>query len=319
VVDYRKFLAQPPEHLVLPWLGGDELVLAERRLTVVRRPPRPGWYEWSVHGRAATPGATAPAPSLEALPKARGWWSQGRLVREGAIVERVWLADDEPNQFTPVIARRWHSGALLFESAEFETEVEDLARQALARGGPFEVKGTPAPLRAAWGLALLERVGDDRGIPFAPAEVRHRLADVAAGGVARAEAVLAALEAAREQSRRELEALAQVRRQAELKQEVEQARQARRGVDDFQHARLALAAAGALLESARLRGVQLEVVFEFRDTRFVALVDEATLQVIDSGICLGHPPRDDLLTLDSLPGVIAEAMDTDALVILRHP
>ena len=76
---------------------------------------------------------------------------------------------------------------------------------------------------------------------------------------------------------------------------------------------------GLISEAEQLQRVQLEVVFEFRDTRFVALVDEATLQVIDSGICLGHPPRDDLLTLDSLPGVIAEAMDTDALVILRHP
>jgi hypothetical protein len=52
--------------------------------------------------------------------------------------------------------------------------------------------------------------------------------------------------------------------------------------------------------------------------RFSAIVDAATLQVIDSGICLGHPPRDDLITLESLPSVIKEAVDTHQLVMLRH-
>ena len=65
-------------------------------------------------------------------------------------------------------------------------------------------------------------------------------------------------------------------------------------------------------------GDQLEVIFTFMNERFISLVDAATLQVIDSGICLGHPPADEELTLESLPSVIREAIDTDALVILRH-
>ena len=74
------------------------------------------------------------------------------------------------------------------------------------------------------------------------------------------------------------------------------------------------------MESARRVNVtQLEVVFRFQDQRFISLVDANTMQVIDSGICLGHPPRDELLTLDSLPAVIQEAIDTGALVILRWP
>jgi len=79
-------------------------------------------------------------------------------------------------------------------------------------------------------------------------------------------------------------------------------------------------AAGATLETLRRLGRdQLEIVFQYKGERFISIVDAATLQVIDSGICLGHPPRDDLVTLESLIGVIQEAMDTGALVILRWP
>jgi hypothetical protein len=45
------------------------------------------------------------------------------------------------------------------------------------------------------------------------------------------------------------------------------------------------------------------------------VVDAASLRVIDAGICLaGH---DGLVTLDSLPGVIREAWESDELVMTR--
>ena len=82
----------------------------------------------------------------------------------------------------------------------------------------------------------------------------------------------------------------------------------------------ALEKAGATFESSRhVRNTQLEVVFAFMGERFICLVDEDTLQVLDSGICLGHPPADRELTIDSLPAVIKEAIETDRLVILRAP
>ena len=70
-------------------------------------------------------------------------------------------------------------------------------------------------------------------------------------------------------------------------------------------AELALEAAGARMRTARALGDgNLEVIFTFMDERFISVVNMHTLQVIDSGICLGHPPRDDLVTLESLPSVI---------------
>ena len=50
--------------------------------------------------------------------------------------------------------------------------------------------------------------------------------------------------------------------------------------------------------------------------RFISVVQSISLQVIDSGVCLAG--EDELVTLDSLPGVIREAIDTDRLVITRH-
>ena len=63
---------------------------------------------------------------------------------------------------------------------------------------------------------------------------------------------------------------------------------------------------------------ELEVIFRFMGQRFISVVNALTFRVIDSGICLGHPPRDDLVTLESLCAVIREAIDTGRLVILRH-
>ncbi len=322
MVDYRKFLGKAEEPLVLPWLGGGSIHAPDRRLKVAARPERAGWYRWAVSGRVATLEGPAEAPSLAALPAVRGWWSGTGLMREGARLERVCLMpEEEPARFAPLLARRWHSQALLFDSLEFETEVEDLARQALARQSAFDVKATPAPLRAAYGLALLEVIGARRHVPFVVAEVRAHLARVAMGGAPVADEVLTALEAERAQTLRELAELGREERLALLREDVEQARlQHRLAPAHDPRVDAVLDAAGAHLESVRrVGGHRLEVVFEFMETRFVALVDAQTLQVLDSGICLGHPPRDDLLTLDSLPAVIKEAIDTDALVILRYP
>ena len=71
-----------------------------------------------------------------------------------------------------------------------------------------------------------------------------------------------------------------------------------------------------MLAARRLGGGQLEVTFDFMGERFISVVDALSLQIIDSGVCLAG--EDDLVTLDSLPGVIREAIDTDRLVITRR-
>jgi hypothetical protein len=321
VVDYRKFLGKA-DVVLAPFLGGASIDAPGRRLKLAQAPEQAGWYRFELKGRVAHVQGPAEAPPLDELPRVRGFLWRERLVGDGARAEPLCLLpDEEPPRFSPVTARRWHGGALLFEGLEFESEAEGAVREALGEGRSLAgLKAIPAPLRAAYGFALLEQVGRRLAVPFAAAEVRAQVGTVADGGVPAAEGVLRALVAERLETEREMRELRARLAAAQLRAEVQAARdeqvrqrQARRETAE-DRAFAALEKAGARFESSRhVRGDQLEVVFGFMGERFISLVDADTLQVIDSGICLGHPPRDDLVTLESLPAVIKEAIDTDQI------
>lgn len=329
-MDYRKFLGKEEER-VLPYFGGPFLFAPDRRLRLASEPAAPGWYRFRIKGREATPLEPTEPQAMEALPTVRGHLVGERLVREGSVAERLhFLPAEEPPLLTPCRARRWHSGELLFETLDFESEAEESVRRALEDGTSLaQIKGVPATLRAAFAYEMLEAVGRRLGIPAAPAELRPHLAQVAELGRPEAERILRALAAERVLAEREMRELRRRREVAALARQVAEAQQRhwerggrlRRGgaADAVARAELALEAAGAQLRSSRALGDgNLEVIFTFMNERFISVVRADTLQVVDSGICLGHPPRDDLVTLESLPSVIKEAMDTGRLVILRH-
>lgn len=89
-------------------------------------------------------------------------------------------------------------------------------------------------------------------------------------------------------------------------------------------ATMALQVSGAELLDARdsARRDEKIVQFRFRLQRFECVVDRQTLRVVDAGICLTDEltgeKGDTLFTLESLPGVIGEAIDRDCLVVYRH-
>jgi hypothetical protein len=327
MVDYRKFLERA-EELVAPWLGGRTIDAPGRRLRLTQAPAAPGWYRFELKGRLAAPRGRAEAPDLSALPRVRGVLWRDRLVVDGARTELLRLMpEEEPPRLSPVSARRWHGGALLFDGVDFESEAEGAVREALGQGSSLTgIKGVPAPLRAAYAFALGEQVARKRGITVTAAELRGHVAHIAATGEAGANEALDALVAERALAERELKELHQRLAAAQLRAEFEAQREAR-ARDRQRHqetvevrAFQALDKAGAEPESCRnLAGNQAEVVFSYLSERFICIVDVDTLQVVDSGICLGHPPADRLLTLESLPSVIKEAIDTNALVILRAP
>ncbi len=326
-VDYRRFLNKSDEK-TLPYFGGATVDAEDRRLRVAAPFEPPGWYRFKVEGRNATKLAASDPPDLEALPKVTGWYLDGQLVHDGAVAEPLFLMPaEQPARFAKLAGRRWRSGELLFSEVEFESEVEGQAREALSAGGSLkDVKAVPAPLRAAYAFALVEAASRRTGIRFVPAEVRGQVVKIAEGGADAAVAVLTALEAERILARRaqaELNArhaAAMVRAEVEVQREIRVEALRNRKHQAAEWAAAALEAAGARLEDARdLGNGELEVVFRFMNHRFISIVEAATLRVIDSGICLGHPPRDDLVTLESLPSVIKEAIDTHALVMLRFP
>ncbi|MFZ5444180.1 MAG: hypothetical protein ACOZQL_29560 [Myxococcota bacterium] len=314
--------------VLAPFLGGASIDVPGRRLRLAAPPPKPGWYRFEVKGRLAQVQGEADAPPLDELPRVRGYLWRDRLVGDGAKTEPLALMpDEEPPRFSPLTARRWPGDVLLFEQLEFESEAEGAVREALAEGRALSsLKGVPAPLRAAYGYALIEQAARRLGVPVAAAEIQAHVGRAAEGGAVEAEAVIRALIAEREETEREMRELrariaaARLRADAQAARDEQLRLRAERHQTAEDRAFAALEKAGARFESSRqLRDGQLEVVFAFMGERFISIADAGTLQVIDSGICLGHPPRDDLITLESLPSVIKEAIDTHRLVILREP
>jgi hypothetical protein len=192
-VDYRKLLGKV-ESAVLPYFGGGTVDAPSRRLRVPQ-PVAAGWWRFDVKGREATAREPASPEGLEVLPRVRGHLWGTRLVREGAVAESLALMpDEEPPRLSPVTARRWHDGTLLFEGVEFESEAEESARHALEEGRPLgDTRGVGASLRAAFGFAVLEAASRATGIPFAPVEARAKVLDVAREGSEAAERCLRAL------------------------------------------------------------------------------------------------------------------------------
>lgn len=95
-------------------------------------------------------------------------------------------------------------------------------------------------------------------------------------------------------------------------------------VRDFEMAaREALRISGAVLLDVRdsyNKGEKI-VQYRFKHRRLECVVDAATLRIIDAGICLDDhkgTKGDTFFTLESLPGVINEAMEQNKLVVWRH-
>ncbi|RKH38692.1 hypothetical protein [Corallococcus sicarius] len=349
-MDYRKLLGKV-ESAVLPYFGGGTVDAPSRRLRLTT-PVEPGWWRFELKGRQATAREPASSQGLDALPRVRGHLWGTRLVREGAVAEPLALMpEEEPPRLSPVTARRWHDGTLLFEGVEFEGEAEEAARRALEEDRPLgEARGVGASLRAAFGFAVLETASRGTGIPFAPVEARARVLDVALGGREEAQRCLRRLADERARFLR-LQAEQQARWEAEARRTAQaltdrerEAREARweaaarqtartletweqQGVTSGQRQRAeaevgawaerALDKAGArMISHRRLGGGLLEVIYTFMGERFVTVVESATLRVRDAGVCLAG--ADARVTLESLPSVLKEAIDTGELVITRH-
>jgi hypothetical protein len=310
-VDYRRFL-QRSEEVDAPVVDGYAW-LRDRRARVQGEAAN-GWWKVKVKGRLAEPIAAATseeaAAAMAPLPRVRGHVLHAHggvaLVDGRAVCHPIDLAptDEAPPVLAPVIARRWPTGdLLLWDGLEWEGEVEEAARCALEdRTGLAAMKGVAAALRAAFAFATAQAASRELAIPVEPAEVRRWVGEIADQGYARAETALRAL--AQERAARAPRRVPVARpppQPHDLEADVEEA----------------LRAAGArLLAVRRVNGGVVEVRWMFQGQRLISLVMEDGLRVIDAGVCLAG--EDDLVTLDSLPGVIREAMDTDALVITRH-
>jgi hypothetical protein len=130
-MDYTQFLQGSDEVLKLPYFGGKS-VCDQARTYRLRETLQPGWYQFRKSGRYLT--AEGPIqPELEAwkLSRVAGYVMNGRLIGNDFQGRLFGLpADEDLAKFTPVSARKWFDGHLLYEQQEFETEVEAKVREA---------------------------------------------------------------------------------------------------------------------------------------------------------------------------------------------
>jgi hypothetical protein len=299
VTSYQRFLGAVSTE-VLPYFGGPFVDGVDRRLRLDGT-IEPGYWRFEVRGRTARAIEPAEAPDLSGLPLVRGYTVDSYLVSAGGIAELLSIPPaDEPLPFTPVLARRWPTGALLFDSYDFESGIEDTVREALEGNRTLAgVAGVPAALRAAFGYTILLRTARRLNIPARPAEARARLGELAAEG---------------EPAARRLLVRAQRHRAAVAPLAAAAPAPRTRDTSAEDRVAAALDAARAALRGTRwLEGGRIEVRYDLDGERFVSIVDSGTLQIVDAGICLDGEDRQ--LTLDSLPGVIREAIATGELHI----
>lgn len=302
-MDYRKFLSKPTAE-TLAYLGGAHVVAASRRYRVADPPDAPGWWAFEISGRNARPIEPVDPPDLSALPKVTGHLHNEHLFVPGARSHLVnLLPADQPPLFALCTARRWHSGDLLFDVLEFETEAEEEARRAFEdRGNLAQVSGVPATLRAAFGYAVAHRVAEQHQVFLNPLELHRNLLEIAERGH----------EVAQQMVDRVLAVRAERTERARQREANRRARELAR--DPVGRAQRALHAAGAdLLGIRALADNQLEVRYRFDGERFRTIVAADTLQVIDAGFCLAGADAE--LTLDSLPSAIREAIETSQLEV----
>lgn len=309
-MDYSKFLNKK-EHVVLAYLGGPYAYGKDRRYRIAEPRPPSGFHRFEVTGRNAVAIEAVDSPDhsvIAGLPKMRGHHVAGWLF--DAHVHRVALLPaEELAPFAIVRARRWHSGDLVFESQDFDGEVEEAARLKLERLESIaELKAIPSSLRIAFGTALGLAVARREGIVVSHREIAPHAPRLAEGGGEIARELVTNIERQRVlEADRIRERVAVQQRASREATTANAAARAEQALD---------AARARMLSSRNLGDGNLEVTWEFMDERFISVVDALSLHVYDSGVCLAG--EDELVTLESLPSVIREAIETGVLVITRH-
>lgn len=295
-MSWRQHL-QGHEVLTLPWWGCGVVHAGET--TYRLRGPRPrqhGWYRFRPHGRyCEVVGEAEPCPEWGRwMAKQLGYVVGDRLVPDSARVnvsadrfiyetQPLYCVDETLERFTHVIAASTPTG-LVYRERSMLDGAEQQVREA------YE-----------------DRRQHLSGIPASPALVlAFRWSTLR--------------RQAAEQRRLDAERLDEIRRVIQLA-ETARGRRALAAHDFEAAARSALQVSGAELLSVRGSGDERIVRYRFRGRRLECVVNQA-LNILDAGVCLEDEATgikgDRWFTLESLPGVISEAMDRGVLVVWRH-
>ena len=298
---------------VLPWLGGRQIHNKDRTWAIQGRlPPEFGWYTFDTSSgrRARLKGEAECDLSYEdGQQLVRGVLIGDRIIRDNARVdpdpdklieqtEPVFCVERGLDRFTRAVAVQDKEGRLVYMRMEWPTgpEADVLAAFQDRKDSVSDIPNVTPPLDLAF-----------RWISYQRAEAEARVAEL-------------------ERLRKEEEAkLAEAERVRRLMKQTGTAEGRRAlAVQDFPAAaRAALLVAGAELldvRDGRNRGEKV-VQYRFRNRRLECVVDARTMRILDSGVCLNDhrgTKGDTWFTLESLPGVIGEAIDRHKLVVYHH-
>jgi hypothetical protein len=307
---WRDLIANGTEDVTLPWTGGSSLHSESRVFKLEKRPREFGWYEFQVKGNTVTdPQSAEPVIQLLKSPVA-GYLVGDRMVPDDARIdpdpakiaghsEKVYVLPEELERFSRVRAGRiYPEGPLVFIEQDFPLGPEEEVMNAYLDELPrvHDIAGVVPALDAAFRMEFYQRE---------QAELRRK-------EIAR----LRAEEEAR---------LAKEKRRKELVERLgDGAGRREMALDNFREAaKAALTVGGAQYLDHRKGGRRGEWVVKYRvDGQRLECVCDTTMQIIDAGVCLvdhnTEEKGDSYFTLESLPGVIRQAIREGKLVVWRH-
>ena len=299
------------EERVLPWVGGPKVHGRDRTWRIRGRlPAEQGWYTFKVGGgrKATLVGPSDPDPEFEeGQTLLQGYLAGDRLIPDDARVDPdpaklfdqtvpVHLVELGLDRFTRAVVAQTRDGNV-YVRQEFPEgpEFEVLAAYQDRLDSVDHIKNVTPALDLAFRWESYQRL---------QAEEHQR-----------------ELERLRAEEAERLEAQEQLR-QALRDSGTGAGRRALAARDFDAAARASLVISGAELLDTRQGRVRNEMIvqYRFRTRRLECVVERDTLRIIDAGVCLGHGAHkgDRFFTLESLPGVIGEAMDRHILHVYRH-
>lgn len=302
-------LIEPPTELSFPWVGGREIRQGTRTWRLEGdTPPEHGWYTFQGRGRKAT--LLRPAePGALTWHTDKGYLVGDLIIHDGVgggwrdfrkfprYAKRVHLLDAGLGRFQRVVVgAAFEYGPLIYDTPDFPLGPEDEVQVAFEdRAENLDgIKGVTPALETAWRFECWKRE-----------QVEIRRAELER--LRREEEERVAREAQRAALVRQLGDGAGRRQMAEV---------------DFEAAaRAALAVGEAELLDVQEMGTDMVVRYRYRGRRLECVCDRS-LHIIDAGICLTdhrtEEKGDTLFTLESLPGVVGQAIDEGVLHIWRH-
>jgi hypothetical protein len=314
-MSWREILNEDSRH-VLPWLGFLRIHSADRTWTVSGNLPKErGWYSFNTGGsRWAFLADKEPKPInntwVDGHNRLRGYVVGDRFIDDQASVDpdparliqqtnKLYCAELGLERFARASVVQDREGRLVYVGQEFPDGPDAEAIRAYEDGAESiaRIKGVTPALDLAFRWVTYQRkIAEERRAEFERLRVEEE------------------------------KKLAEAARVAQMMKDVGTALGRRAvGQRDFSAAaREALRISGAELLDARESYNKGEMViqYRFRQQRLECVVERDTLRVIDAGVCLADHETgfkgDRLFTLESLPGVIGEAIDLDKLVVWRH-